>query len=61
MLAEAAKINYLIEWKRGDASKLPFETNCYDLIIARHMLYHVKDVEKQFKAFIKSFVLAEHF
>ena len=61
MLAEVAKINYLIEWKRGDASKLPFETNCYDLIIARHMLYHVKDVEKQFKAFIKSFVLAEHF
>ncbi len=46
MLAEAAKINNLIEWKRGDASKLPFETNCYDLIIARHMLYHVKDVEK---------------
>ena len=28
-----------------DANKLPFETNCYDLIIARHMLYHVKDVE----------------
>ena len=53
MLAEAAKTNNLIEWKRGDASKLPFETNCYDLIIARHMLYHVKDVEKQFKDSIK--------
>ncbi|PGM47851.1 SAM-dependent methyltransferase [Bacillus thuringiensis] len=46
MLAEAAKTNNLIEWKRGDASKLPFETNYYDLIIARHMLYHMKDVEK---------------
>lgn len=53
MLAEAAKINNLIEWKRGDASKLPFETNCYDLIIARHMLYHVKDVEKTIQGFYK--------
>ncbi|MFY0216183.1 class I SAM-dependent methyltransferase [Bacillus cereus] len=53
MLAEAAKTNNLIEWKRGDASKLPFETNCYDLIIARHMLYHVKDVEKTIQGFHK--------
>ncbi|MFC9447903.1 class I SAM-dependent methyltransferase [Bacillus cereus] len=53
MLAEAAKKNNLIEWKRGDASKLPFETNCYDLIIARHMLYHVKDVEKTIQGFHK--------
>ncbi|WP_142331929.1 class I SAM-dependent methyltransferase [Bacillus toyonensis] len=53
MLAEATKTNNLIEWKRGDASKLPFETNCYDLIIARHMLYHVKDVEKTIQGFHK--------
>ncbi|MBJ3790001.1 class I SAM-dependent methyltransferase, partial [Bacillus sp. OA1] len=53
MLAEAAKTNNLIEWKQGDASKLPFETNCYDLIIARHMLYHVKDVEKTIQGFHK--------
>lgn len=53
MLAEAAKTNNLIEWKRGDASKLPFETNCYDLIIARHMLYHVKDVKKTIQGFHK--------
>ncbi|WP_141552472.1 class I SAM-dependent methyltransferase [Bacillus cereus] len=53
MLAEAAKTNNLIEWKRGGASKLPFETNCYDLIIARHMLYHVKDVEKTIQGFHK--------
>ncbi|MGR0328537.1 class I SAM-dependent methyltransferase [Bacillus cereus] len=53
MLAEAAKTNNLIEWKREDASKLPFETNCYDLIIARHMLYHVKDVEKTIQGFHK--------
>ncbi|MGN7895473.1 class I SAM-dependent methyltransferase [Bacillus sp. 22475] len=53
MLAEAAKTNNLIEWKRGDASKLPFETNYYDLIIARHMLYHMKDVEKTVQGFHK--------
>ncbi|PEF03041.1 SAM-dependent methyltransferase [Bacillus thuringiensis] len=53
MLAEAAKTNNLIEWKRGDASKLPFETNYYDLIIARHMLYHMKDVEKTIQGFHK--------
>ncbi|HHT7226083.1 class I SAM-dependent methyltransferase [Bacillus cereus] len=53
MLTEAAKTNNLIEWKRGDASKLPFETNYYDLIIARHMLYHMKDVEKTIQGFHK--------
>ncbi|HHT7189493.1 TPA: class I SAM-dependent methyltransferase [Bacillus cereus] len=53
MLSEAAKTNNLIEWKQGDASKLPFETNCYDLIIARHMLYHMKDVEKTIQVFYK--------
>ncbi|PGM98427.1 SAM-dependent methyltransferase [Bacillus cereus] len=46
MLSEAAITNNMIEWKLGDASKLPFEANCYDWIIARHMLYHMKDVEK---------------
>ncbi|TXR91113.1 MULTISPECIES: class I SAM-dependent methyltransferase [Bacillus cereus group] len=53
MLSEAAITNNMIEWKLGDASKLPFEANCYDLLIARHMLYHMKDVEKTIQGFHK--------
>ncbi|PQZ57201.1 MULTISPECIES: class I SAM-dependent methyltransferase [Bacillus] len=53
MLSEAAIQNNMIEWKLGDASKLPFEANCYDWIIARHMLYHMKDVEKTIQGFHK--------
>ncbi|KIV68460.1 methyltransferase type 11 [Bacillus mycoides] len=53
MLSEAAITNNMIEWKLGDASKLPFEANYYDLIIARHMLYHMKDVEKTIQGFHK--------
>ncbi|QWH18679.1 class I SAM-dependent methyltransferase [Bacillus mycoides] len=53
MLSEAAIKNNMIEWKLGDASKLPFEANCYDWIIARHMLYHMKDVEKTIQGFHK--------
>ncbi|MEK7015536.1 MULTISPECIES: class I SAM-dependent methyltransferase [Bacillus] len=53
MLSEAAITNNMIEWKLGDASKLPFEANCYDWVIARHMLYHMKDVEKTIQGFHK--------
>ncbi|NWK68691.1 class I SAM-dependent methyltransferase [Bacillus paramycoides] len=53
MLSEAAIKNSIIEWKLGDASKLPFEDNCYDWIVARHMLYHMKDVEKTIQGFHK--------
>ena len=53
MLSEAAIKNNIIEWKLGDASKLPFEANCYDWVIARHMLYHMKDVEKTIQGFHK--------
>lgn len=53
MLSEATKTNNLIEWKLGDAGKLPFEANCYDWIVARHMLYHMKDVEKTIQGFHK--------
>lgn len=53
MLSEAAKKSNRIEWKQGDASKLPFEDNCYDWIIARHMLYHVKDVKRTIQDFYK--------
>ncbi|MET7020091.1 class I SAM-dependent methyltransferase [Bacillus mycoides] len=53
MISEAAITNNTIEWKLGDASKLPFEANCYDWVIARHMLYHMKDVEKTIQGFHK--------
>ncbi|MED1408126.1 MULTISPECIES: class I SAM-dependent methyltransferase [Bacillus] len=53
MLSEAAIKNSIIEWKLGDASKLPFEDNCYDWIVARHILYHMKDVEKTIQGFHK--------
>lgn len=53
MLSEATKTNNLIEWRLGDAEKLPFEANCYDWIVARHMLYYMKDVEKPSKGSIK--------
>ncbi|MED0983315.1 class I SAM-dependent methyltransferase [Bacillus paramycoides] len=53
MLSEAAIKNSIIEWKLGDASTLPFEANCYDWIVARHMLYHMKDVEKTIQGFHK--------
>ncbi|MDM5463544.1 MULTISPECIES: class I SAM-dependent methyltransferase [Bacillus cereus group] len=53
MISEAAITNNTIEWKLGDASKLPFEANCYDWVIARHMLYHMKDVERTIQGFHK--------
>ncbi|MGG0237806.1 class I SAM-dependent methyltransferase [Bacillus rhizoplanae] len=40
-----------IEWVVGDATKLPFPYNFYDWVIARHMLYHVPDVEKTIRGF----------
>ncbi|PEW81362.1 SAM-dependent methyltransferase [Bacillus cereus] len=53
MLSEATKKNNIIEWRLGDAGKLPFEANCFDWIVARHMLYHMKDVEKTIQGFHK--------
>ncbi|PEA13232.1 SAM-dependent methyltransferase [Bacillus thuringiensis] len=53
MLSEATIKNSIIEWRLGDAGKLPFEANCYDWIVARHMLYHMKDVEKTIQGFHK--------
>ncbi|KFM99093.1 class I SAM-dependent methyltransferase [Bacillus clarus] len=53
MLFEAAKQGGNIEWKLGDASKLPFPSYSYDWVIARHMLYHMNDVEKTIRGFHK--------
>lgn len=40
-----------IEWVVGNAMKLPFPDNFYDWIVARHILYHVTDVEKTVQGF----------
>ncbi|MEI4801822.1 class I SAM-dependent methyltransferase [Bacillus sp. NPDC077411] len=40
-----------IEWIVGNATKLPFPDHFYDWIVARHMLYHVTDVEKTVQGF----------
>ncbi|MDT3496527.1 class I SAM-dependent methyltransferase [Bacillus toyonensis] len=53
MLSEAAIKNNIIEWRLGDAGNLPFEANCYDWIVARHMLYHMKNVKKTVQGFHK--------
>ncbi|PGT96307.1 class I SAM-dependent methyltransferase [Bacillus cereus] len=53
MLSEAAIKNSIIEWRLGDAGKLPFKANCYDWIVARHMLYHMKNVKKAIQGFHK--------
>ena len=49
----AAQQHVNIEWKLGDATKLPFPADSYDWIIARHMLYHMTDVEKTIQGFHK--------
>ena len=42
-----------IEWIIGDARKLPFTNHSFDWVVARHMLYHVPDVNKTIKGFKK--------
>ncbi|WP_088014707.1 class I SAM-dependent methyltransferase [Gottfriedia acidiceleris] len=57
MIYDAIKIskqkNLTIEWFVGDARKLPFTTNDYDWVVARHMLYHVPEVKNTIKGFKK--------
>ncbi|MBI4155247.1 class I SAM-dependent methyltransferase [Candidatus Woesearchaeota archaeon] len=36
------KINYVL----ADVQALPFEDDLFDLVVAMHMLYHVKDIKK---------------
>ncbi|MBP0725823.1 class I SAM-dependent methyltransferase [Bacillus sp. RG28] len=43
--------NLNIEWIIGDARKLPFSSNSYDWVVARHMLYHVPDIQKTIEGF----------
>ncbi len=43
--------NLNIEWIIGDARKLPFSNNSYDWVVARHMLYHVPDLQGTIEGF----------
>ncbi|MGG2028030.1 class I SAM-dependent methyltransferase [Gottfriedia sp. S16(2024)] len=55
MIEEAKKKpnqkNLNIEWIIGDARKLPFSSNSYDWLVARHMLYHVPDLQGTIEGF----------
>lgn len=37
---------YDIQYKKIDATSIPFENNTFDIVIANHVLYHVTDVER---------------
>lgn len=47
--------NLTIEWIIGDARKLPFSSNSCDWVVARHMLYHVPDLQKTIEGFKRIF------
>ncbi|WP_051957337.1 class I SAM-dependent methyltransferase [Bacillus sp. UNC322MFChir4.1] len=55
MIEEANKLsqqkNLNIEWIIGDARKLPFSSNSYDWLVARHMLYHVPNLQSTIEGF----------
>ncbi|MGI8690594.1 MAG: class I SAM-dependent methyltransferase [Thermomicrobiales bacterium] len=42
-----------IEWFRGEANALPFPDGAFDVIAARHMLYHVPDIPAALRAFAR--------
>lgn len=44
-LKEKSK-EYDIQYKKIDATSIPFENNTFDIVIANHVLYHVTDVER---------------
>ncbi len=46
---ESLGINFVV----GDAQKLPFDDNYFDIIIAKHMLYHLEDINKGVSEFYR--------
>jgi len=42
-----------IEWFRGEANALPFPNGAFDVIAARHMLYHVPDIPAALREFAR--------
>jgi len=39
-------INFSFTYKEIDAQDIPYENECFDIVIARHMLYLIPDIEK---------------
>ncbi|MDA1192082.1 MAG: class I SAM-dependent methyltransferase [Candidatus Poribacteria bacterium] len=39
------------EWARGDVQTLPFRSESFEWVVARHMLYHVPDVDAALREF----------
>ncbi len=46
MIALAQAQNANVEFLEADAMKLPFGDQSFDVVTARHMLYHVPNIEK---------------
>lgn len=44
MIEKARKTEDGVEFLQGDAQKLPFADGAFDVVTARHMLYHVPDI-----------------
>jgi SAM-dependent methyltransferase len=46
MIAQAKSANSVIEFLQADAQSLPFPSESFDVVTARHMLYHVPDIPR---------------
>jgi SAM-dependent methyltransferase len=46
MIAKAASANVNINFLQADAQSLPFAKESFDIVTARHMLYHVPDIPR---------------
>jgi ubiquinone/menaquinone biosynthesis C-methylase UbiE len=46
MLEVARAKTDVVEWIQGNAMELPFADSSFDVVTARHMLYHVPDMNK---------------
>ncbi len=46
MIAKAISTNPNVEFLQADAQSLPFQGNSFDIVTARHMLYHVPDIRR---------------
>jgi ubiquinone/menaquinone biosynthesis C-methylase UbiE len=46
MIEQARAANIARRFAQCDAQNLPFEFECFDAVIANHMLYHVPDISR---------------